>query len=145
MFTASWALFWDACVTFPGVSFPSTLQQIKKPVEWLHSLPFTSGSLWWIYLEPVFLVDGWRTGVLNLPCFPLCALLYSWKCSAWSCMSPSETTKIWWVENNTRSQSNQLAIVIMCVLWLGKGLTETGFGKCRWSSRNHSNAVFCFR
>lgn len=85
-------------------------------------------------------MDGWRTGVPDSPCFPLCALSYSWKCSAWSCMSPSQTTKIWQVENHTRSCNNQLAIVIMCVLWLGKGLTGTGFGKCRWSCRNHSGA-----
>lgn len=31
-------------------------------------------------------------------------------------------------------------MVIMYVLWLGKGLTGTDFRKCRWSSRNHSNA-----
>lgn len=85
-------------------------------------------------------MDGWRTGVLNSPWFPLCALSYSWKCSAWSYTSTSQTTKIWQVGNHTRSQKNQLAIVIMHVLWLGKGLTGTGFGKRRWSSRNHSNA-----
>ena len=115
-------------------------------MEWLHSLPFTSGSQQWICLEPlktVFLVDGWRTGVLNSPCFPLCALSYSWKCSAWGCMSTSPTTKIWQVGNHTRSQNNQLAIEISYVLWLGKGLTGTDSGKRRWSSRNHSNAQ-CF-
>lgn len=31
-------------------------------------------------------------------------------------------------------------MVIMRVLWLGKGLTGTDFGKRRWSSRNRSNA-----
>ena len=85
-------------------------------------------------------MDGWRTGVLNSLCFPLCALSYSWKCSAWSCMSTSQTTEIWQVRNHTRSQNNQFSIVIMYVLRLGKGLTGTDFGKRRWSSRNYSNA-----
>lgn len=85
-------------------------------------------------------MDGWRTGVLNSLCFPSCALSFSWKCSAWSCVSTSQTTKIWQAGNHTRLQNNQLAIEIMYVLWLGKGLTGTDFGKRRWSSRNHSNA-----
>lgn len=87
-----------------------------------------------------FLVDGWRTGVLNSSCSLLCALSWSWKCSAWSCMSTSQTTKIWQSGNHTRSQNNWLAMVIMHVLWLGKGLTGTEFGKHRWFSRDLSNA-----
>lgn len=87
-----------------------------------------------------FVVDGWRTGVLNPSCSLLCALSWSWKCSAWSCMSASQTTKIWQSGNHTRSQNNWLAMVIMHVLWLRKGLTGTEFGKCRWFSRNLSNA-----
>lgn len=71
-------------------------------------------------------MDGWRTGVPNSLYFPLRALSYSWKCSAWSYMSTFQTSKMWQVGNHTCSQNNQLAIVIMYMPQLRKRLTGTG-------------------